>query len=136
MKKRSLEERRKEIVKFIKKNPNATYRILKKKLKLNPGRAFKSLERAYEEAGVIPKRSFKIKSEEEKKKIIIDYIRKHPRVGGHTIIKDTKINFSILFNSIRDAYKEAGVEYPRKVDLRKREEKKGKLFPLLELTLC
>lgn len=132
MKKRSLEERKKLIVDFIKNNPHTTYKLMKEKLRLNPGRAFKSLEEAYKLAGIKPKRNFKIKTPEEKRKIIINYIRKHPGAGGQIIKRDTKINISGNFKSIKEAYKKANVDYPREESYKKpASEKKEELIKLV-----
>ena len=128
MKKRyDREENREKIIQFIKRNPKATHKLIKEKTKLHPERIFKKgLKEAFDEAGIKPPRTFEIKTKEEKRRIIIDYIRKNPKVGGHTIRKDTKINFTFLFKDAREAFLVAEVEYPleRKTDKRNRKEKR------------
>ena len=112
------------ILNNIKRNPKATHRSIKKETKLHVIRVFeKGIEEAFKIAKIKSPRTFKIKTKEEKKKIIIDYIRKHPKVGGHILAKKTKINFNTIFKNIEEAFKEAGVKYPRKIDKRTREEK-------------
>ena len=118
------EIKKKIIIDYIRKHPRATHRSIKKATKLHVIRSFKSLKEAYRKANVSPPRTFDLKTKDEKKKIIIDYIRKHPRVGGHTIMKETKINFNTIFKNIEGAYKAAGVRYPREIDKRTKEEKR------------
>jgi predicted transcriptional regulator len=126
-----LDEKRQRLINFIKKNPNTTHREIRKNLRLNPNRIFNSLEEAFKEAGVKPPRTYKIKTKAEKKQIIIDYIRKNPGVGGHTIAKETKINLSSVFNDIKEAYDKASVKYPRRIDKRTREEKIKQIIELV-----
>ncbi|MEK6895791.1 MAG: hypothetical protein AABX48_04700 [Nanoarchaeota archaeon] len=113
------------ILEFIKKNPNATYKKIRETTKLHPERIFKSLKEAFQEAGVNPPRSFDIKTREQKRQIILDFIKKNPNVGGQIIRKQLKINFSTIFSSIEEAYNLAKVDYPRKRinDLRNRSRK-------------
>lgn len=127
-----IKEKRNIIVRFIKKNPETTYKEIRKKTKLRPERIFKKgLKEAFKEAGIRPPRTFDIKTKEEKRKIIIDYIRKYPKVGGHTIKKDTKINFQTIFKNAKEAFEAAGVEYPRKLDNRSREQKRKQIIEML-----
>ena len=132
MKGNRIKEERQKIIDFIQKNPKTTYREVREKTKLHPERCFKSLKEAFKEAKINSPRTFERKTKGEKRKIITDYIRKHPTAGGHTIRKDTKINFSTLFKSIKDAYKEAGIVYPRKIDERLRREKKTYILNLIK----
>ncbi|RLG15975.1 hypothetical protein DRN69_02120 [Candidatus Pacearchaeota archaeon] len=125
-------EKREIIIKFIKKNPNATYRLIRKKTKLHPERVFKTLKQAFEEAGVRPPRTFKKKTKEEKRRIIIDYIKKYPGIGGHIIRKKIKMNVTSVFDSIADAYEKAEVNYPRRIDKRTKEEKKKEILDLVK----
>ena len=46
----SVEEKKKIIIDYLKKNNNATYKDIKKETKLHPERVFKSLKYAFEEA--------------------------------------------------------------------------------------
>jgi Holliday junction resolvase len=121
----SLEEKKNIIINYIKKNPNATYKDIRRYTKLHPERYFKSLKDAFKKAGIKPPRTFDIKTREEKRRIIIDYIRKHPGVGGHTIAKKTKINPSNVFERMEEAYCLAGIRYGRKenTNLKKRSKK-------------
>jgi len=136
----SIEEKKKIIIDYIKKNPNATYKDIKKATKLHLNRVFKSSKYAFEEAGIKPPRNFDIKNREERKRIIADYIKKYPRAGGQTIAKDTKINVCNAFKGIKEAFEFAGVNYPREIDLRKEDDKKKQIInfirenPLISLS--
>jgi len=110
-----VKERRKRVAEFIKMNPHTTHREIKKKLHTKIEKVYqRGMDDAFKDAGIKPPRNFKIKTNEEKRKIVINYIKKNPGVGGHKIRKDTKINFSLLFKNIEEAYKEAGIVYPRR----------------------
>ncbi len=128
----SLEEKRKIIIDYIQKNPKATHKDIERETKLHVTRGFKGLEEAFMIAGLKPPRTFKIRTKEEKRKIIIDYIRKNPLVGGQTIAKDTKINPGNVFINIKDAFKQAGVIYPREVDDRKRSQKRKQILQMVQ----
>lgn len=111
---KDFKERKKKVKELIRKNPNATHRDIKKKLHTKVEKVYHGgMEEAFRDAGVKFPRTFKRKSKEENRVIIIDYLKKHPKAGGHTITKDTKINPSNIFSSIKEAYKEAGIMYPR-----------------------
>ena len=120
------------IIEYIKKNPKTTHREIRKITGLHPERVFDDgLEEAFKLAGIKPPRTFKIKTKEEKRKIIIDYIKKNPLVGGQTIAKETKINPGNIFNGIKDAFKAAGVPYPREIDKRTKEEKRNQIIKIV-----
>lgn len=65
--KNSFERKRKIILNYIKQNSKATHISVRKELKLNPNRYFKSLEEAFKLARVIPPRTFKKKTKDERK---------------------------------------------------------------------
>lgn len=128
-----LEEKKERIIELIKKNPNFTYKKIRAGVGFHIEGIFKNgLQEAFEKARVIPPRNFKRRKPEETRKIIIDYIQKHPGVGGHTIRKDTKINFSAIFPTIEEAYAAAGVEYPRKIDERLLNERRQTILNLIK----
>lgn len=108
-------EKRREIVKdFIRANPKTTFRNIKSKLHIKVNKLyFGGMEEAFREAGVKPPRTLKFKKIEERRKIIIDYIRKNPTAGGQTIKKETKINLQAIFKNTKEAFQAAGVYYPR-----------------------
>jgi predicted HTH transcriptional regulator len=126
-----MSNQKKILLEFIRKNPNATYKEIRKKTKIHPERIFKTIKVAFEEAGVIYPRNVKKKTKEEKRKIVIEYIQKNPQAGGHTIKKDTKINFQSVFKNTKEVFDAAGIEYPRKINtlLKKRtQEQREKLI--------
>lgn len=129
---RSPGERREIIVNYIRSNPKATHRDIRKHTKLKVGKIFKSLEDGFKLAGIKPPRTFKIKTKEEKRKIIADYIKKNPKAGGQTIAKETKINPSNVFKDIKEAFSLAGVPYPRLIDKRTEEEKRKEIVRLVK----
>jgi len=117
-------EQKKIIIDYIKKHPIATHRNIKKATKLHVSRYFKGgLKEVFKEAKIKIPRNFNFKTREERRKIIIDFIKKHPVAGGHTISKKTKINLASAFKNIEEAYKFSGIKYPRKNDGRTKKEK-------------
>ncbi len=127
-------QEKERIKEFLRKNPNATYRDIKKKLNVHLERVYKDgMGEAFKEAGVEPPRTLKRKTKEERRKIIIDYIKKNPLAGWHNIKKDTKINIASAFKSIKEAYNEAEIKYPREESYRESaDKKKEKLIKILK----
>ncbi|MEK6885767.1 MAG: hypothetical protein AABX17_02270 [Nanoarchaeota archaeon] len=128
------EKKKKELLKFLKNNPTATYSDIRNKTRIHPERLFKNLEEAYNAAGLPTPRTFKRKNKEERKKIIIDYLKDHPLAGGQTISKDTKINIFSVFKNTEEAFKAASLPYPRQeiIKLRKR-TREDKIQEIVEL---
>ncbi len=127
-------EVRKKVIRYIRKNPKATYKSIREHLKVHPERIFKNgMAQAFNEAGIKPPRTFKRKTRKERQKIIINFIKKNPKAGRHTISKVVKINISNVFKSIKEAYREAGIEYPREKSYdRSPEEKRKKIIELIK----
>lgn len=125
---------KKELVReFIRNNPNTTYRTIKNNLGIKVERLyFTCMRGAYEDAGINPPNRLNIRSKEQKKKIIIDYIKSHPLAGGHTIRKDTKINFLSLFKTTKEAFVAANVKYPRDIEKKIKIEKKKEIVNLVK----
>lgn len=117
---------RKEIVRnLIRNNPKTTCAYIKEKTSIKIERVYKGgMAEAFRDAGVQPPRAFKRKTVAEKRQLIIDYIRNHPKVGGQTIAKDVKIPVYGVFKTTKEAFDAAGVTYPRVIDKRLREEKR------------
>ncbi len=128
----TLKEKQNIILDYIKRNPQATHRSIKEDTKLHVNRIFRSLKEAFKLAGIKVPRTFDFKNRNQRRKIIINYIKRNPTVGGHTIAKETKINPCNAFKSIKEAFEKAGVQYPRKIDQRKKEEKKREILKLVK----
>ena len=132
----SLSEKKEIILDYIRKNPNATHRIIKRDTKLHVERVFKSLKEAFIEAQIPPPRTFDFKTREDRRRIIANFIKKNPGVGGHTIARDTKINLSNVFKDIKEAYDSAGVKYSREENTnlkkRSREERRKQIVELVK----
>ncbi|MBT3397572.1 hypothetical protein HOA55_03725 [archaeon] len=131
---KELEEKRGKVRRFIKANPKTTAREIKKRLGIKVEKAYlEGMREAFENANIKSLRNFKRKTRDERRKIIIDFIKKHPKTGGHTISKKTKINVCNAFKNIQEAYKFAGVKYPRKKSYEKTsEEKRKKIIQLIK----
>ena len=137
MNSKSHEEKINFLIKFLKENPKATYRLIRKKTKIHPERLFKDgLQEAYKMANLNLPRTFERKDKLERKEKIINYIREHPTTTGQDIKKDLKISISSGFSSIKEAFENANIPYLREemIRLRKmsKEEKKQNVFTLLK----
>lgn len=128
----SKDKKREIIIKFIKQNSKATYQDIRKATGLHPERLFSSLKDAFIEAKVNPPRSFECKTKEERRKRLINYIKKNPLAGGQTISKETKINIRAVFSNIQELFNVAGVKYPRRIDNRTKEEKKKEIIDIIK----
>ena len=131
-------ERRKELVRdFIRKNPYATFLDIKKKIHTKVNKVYLGgMEEAFEAAGVAKPRTLKFKNKEERRRIVIDFIRKNPLVGGQKIKKETKINIQTIFKDTKEAFEAAGIKYPRsefiKLKNRSYKERKKRVISLLK----
>lgn len=131
-------EKRKEIIKeYLKSNPQATFGEIKKILHTKIDKVYLGgMAEAFADAGLKSPRNFHRKTNEEKRKIVIEYIRKNPLAGGHTIRKETKINFQTIFKNIKEAFESAGLPYPREQRrsrmLRNRDSKRLEIISFLK----
>ncbi len=121
------------ILDYIKKHPKTTYSSIRKDTKLHPERYFEGLYEAFKQAGIQPPRTFQRKTKEEKRKLVIDYIKKHPNAGGQTIARDTKINLFSVFKNTKDAFGQAGIKYTRQSTARKKEEIEREIIRLIRI---
>jgi len=108
-------EKRKEIVRaYLRENPRATFREIKKDLHTKIDKVYEGgMDEAYENAEIPKPRTLRFKTIDEKRKIIIDYLKANPGVGGQVIKKDTKINFLTFFKNTKEMFDTAGIFYPR-----------------------
>lgn len=112
---KDLEKRRKLIRDFIRINPATTSAEIKDKLHTKVEMVYPNgMAGAFEDATISFPRTFKRMTTEEKKRKLIEYVKKNPFAGGQKIRGDTKINFLTLFKNTKDLFDAAGVEYPRK----------------------
>lgn len=131
---KDIEFRKKIVREFIRKNSKTTYREIKKKLHIKIERLYEGkMEEAFEDAGVKSPRMLRRKTAKENRKKIVDFILKNPEAGSHTISKKTGINVCSVFKSIQEAYRVAGVIYPRKKSYdRTAKEKREEIIDLIQ----
>lgn len=131
-------EGRKQLIRdYLRRYPRATSRELKKNLRTKVERVYaRGLDEAYEDAHVPKPRTLKFKTLEERRKLVIEYIRRNPKAGGHVIRRDTKVNFLAVFKNTKEAYLAAGVKYEREhhrlLMKRPRSAKRQKIIKLLK----
>lgn len=127
---KDLEKRKEEIRIYLRKNPTATFRDIKKYLHTKINKVYSGgMEEAFKDAGIPSPRTFERKTIEEKKEMLFDYLKSHPYAGGHTIRKATKINFQTIFKDTKELFDAAGLAYPREENakLRKRDQEQKRL---------
>lgn len=111
---KDLEKRRELVRNYIQEHPFATFSEIKRILHTKINKVYSGgMEEAYVNAGVRPPRTFKRMTPEQKKGIIIDYIKNNPLAGGQSIRQDTKINYLSIFKSTKEVFEAAGINYPR-----------------------
>lgn len=111
---RDLKNKKERVRNFIKNNPLATQRLIKRKLKIKIEKVYSNgMGEAFRDAGIKSPRVFERKTIQEKREILIKYIKKNPNAGGYTIKKETKINILSVFKSTSDLFRAAGLIYPR-----------------------
>ena len=99
---------------YIQSHPNCTCRDIKLVTKIKIERLYSGLKEAYISANVPLSKSLKKRTKEQQRSDIINYIKNHP---GYTVIDirdSTKTNVPILFGTIMNAYRHAGVEFPKR----------------------
>jgi len=69
---------------------------------------------------------------EEKKKILIGYIQKHPGCTSMDIKRNTKIKVERAYKSLKDAYGEAGVPLSKHLTKRSKEEQKNDVISFIK----
>lgn len=113
-KRTTLEERRKIIIDFIRKNPKAGGHIIKKATKINLATVFKNTEKMFKAANIYhnsKKNINLIGKKSERKKIILETIRKNPFMSLSELSKTLRMSTYHHFHDVKQLYKEAGVEY-------------------------
>lgn len=131
-------EQKKEILRnFIRNNPNTTHKEIRKKLHIKTEKVYTGgMAEAFMDAGIKPPRTFEMKNKEKRKKILIDYLRKHPNIGMHIVNRETKINYLSVFKDVKQFYLEAELDYTknkrRNLLLRTKENKKKLICDLIK----
>ena len=131
-----LEKRREIIRNFLRKHPTTTVREITQKLRIKVNKTYEGgMEEAFLDAEIPKPRTIKFKTKEEKRKILVDYVRKNPKAGGHIIIKNTKINIFSVFNNTKEMFEAAGIPYHREelrlLMLRERGQKKKEIINII-----
>ncbi|MEK6889044.1 MAG: hypothetical protein AABW80_02955 [Nanoarchaeota archaeon] len=91
------------------------------------------LSEAFKDAGIDAGRTLEFKTKEEKKRILRDYLVKNPNAGGHTIRKDTKINFLSIYKNTEEMFEDLSFPYPRKnFRMLRNREKEAKRKKIIE----
>lgn len=124
---KSLDSKKEQIRSYIKQNPNATHRSIKKDLKIKLERVYpQGITSAFKDAGVRLKRTITDLTSDEKKEVIISYVKNNSKATLNGMRESLKINPSHHFKSIKNIYKKAGISYPR--DIKKLRKKKINLM--------
>lgn len=109
-KRKTKEDNRKIIIDYIRKNPNASVHSIIKDVKINPSSIFKNIKEAFKEAQVVYPREKLLRSNEEKRKEILDLVRNNPNITILEIIKKSKTKPYRLFKNLDNIFEEAKIE--------------------------
>lgn len=124
---RSLEENRRIIINFIRKNPNTNGKEIKEKTKINYLRVFESIQDAFKKSKIdypidrINKNN-KLKESIRRKKVL-EHLRKNPLITMEELIKATNVQIYHIFSGAEEIYNAAGISYVDKAS-KWREKKK------------
>lgn len=118
-----LEKKREIVRKYIRNNPNCTYRNIRKGTKIKIERIYKNMREAYKDAKVNLSKNLTKRNKKEQKRDAINFIQNNPFCSVTEIQNKAKVNVERIFGNIINAYKSAGIEYP------KRETKDGVMNP-------
>ncbi|MFH1840408.1 MAG: restriction endonuclease [Nanoarchaeota archaeon] len=113
---KDLELNRSIVTNYIKKNPNATYREIRKNTKLKVERLFPGcMKGAYNAAGVPFSKHLSKRTKEEMLRTVIKFIKKNPSANTVIIKRELEIEIPKTFGRLKEAYRVAGVEHVPKI---------------------
>lgn len=106
--------KKKIIREYIQQHPDCTYREIRKNTNLRVERIYNNLKEAYYDAGMPLSKNLKKRSKKQQKEDILQFIISHPGCSITDIQSSTRVNVMRFFKTIKNAYKDAGVEYYKK----------------------
>lgn len=109
-----LENKREIVREYIRKNPKCTYKEIRRDTKIKVERIYQNLKAAYKDANVILSKNLTKRNIDEQKQDIISFIKSNPGCTTIDIRDEIGVNITRIFGSIVNAYREAGVSYPKK----------------------
>ena len=136
---KSLEEKRRMVINYIKRNPLATTKEIRRNVKVKVEEVFSGgIKEAYLLAGVGLPKHLQKRSGDECKQLVVEYIKKNPDATITEIQNKLGVNVRRLFGGIREAYRAANVPYPFERDRNSQayhyfiEEKKKKIIEIVK----
>ncbi|MBT6869098.1 hypothetical protein HOA65_03530 [archaeon] len=110
--------KKKEIIKFyIRKNPNCTYKEIRRHTKIKVERIYKNMKEAYIDAGVKLSKNLLKRNELQQRKEVVKFIKNNPTCTVSEIQIKLRVNIPRLYGSIINAYESAETNYPeREID--------------------
>ena len=123
MRPKNIEKKRRIVRLYIVNHPNCTYRDIRGDTKIKIERIYKNMKEAYKDANMKLSKNLNKRNKEKPKKDAINFIKNNPTCSVTEIQNKTKVNVERIFGGIINAYKYAGITYP------KREVKDGVMNP-------
>lgn len=124
---KNLEEKRKIIRNYIHNHPTSTATEIKRVTGIKVEKAYRDgIREAYKDAKVKFPKHFIKRDKKQRRKLVINYIRKNPNASLTEIEKNLKLRIFYLFGGIRNAFKSAGVKYTRDIKKKQQRELKKK----------
>ena len=109
------EKYRKKVIQYIRENPNAGSSEIRRILKIKIYKIFiNGIKQAYREAGLEIPIKFQKNNIEEQKRAVLEFIKSNPTCTVVDIITYVGVLPAKRFGSIKEAFKTAEEEYPRR----------------------
>jgi len=123
------EKRKKELLDYLQKNPEATHRQIKKNTKIKVERVFlRGMKEAYEKAGIPFSKPLLKRDRRQQMREVLGYIRNNLGCSLFEIQKKTGINIPRLLSKVGLTYKKKKINCPRK-----KEEIRGEIINLIKM---
>ena len=129
-----LEEKRKQLVRYIRNNPTATYKKIKEDTKIKVERVLpKGMKDVYRAANIPFPKALRKRTKDQMLNEVIEFIRNNPTTANTVTIKrGLGIHISRTFKTIKKAYNAAGVKYKYPVNKGTRKERKQRIIELIK----
>lgn len=130
----NLEERKAIVREYLRENPQATYKQIRKDTKIRLEREYKRgigcMKEAYLDAGVPFSKFLRRRSRKQIIQEVIEFVKKNPNATVIEIQKQTNASVPKIFGSIKNVYEIAGLKYPRVIE--PKAEKKRKILDYIK----
>lgn len=109
---KNFNKKEEELINYLRKNPNATYRGIRQDTKIKVERLYpkNGMKSAYIKAGIQFSKSLQKRTREQMVNEVIEFIRSNACANTISIKKELRIDIPKIFGTISKAYKVAGIK--------------------------